>query len=98
MDMEAASVIGPKLAPFNPTNAEAIDLALDLLMLQIPIDNFGLGTSSSDGHTTAAISAGKPILVYDLGCGDARFLIQVWHSELRLHSKSTASTCVYAHV
>ena len=45
--------VGPKLAPFNPTNLDAIHVALDLLHL-----------TSND-------------VVYDLGCGDGRFLIEV---------------------
>ena len=45
--------IGPKLAPFNPTSTEAIQIALDLLELQ-------------DGD-----------VLYDLGCGDGRLLIEV---------------------
>jgi hypothetical protein len=45
--------VGEKLAPYNPTNIEAIETALDLLNIQ---DND---------------------IVYDLGCGDARFLVQV---------------------
>lgn len=46
--------VGEKLAPYNPTNIEAIETALDLLNIQ---DND---------------------IVYDLGCGDARFLVQAW--------------------
>lgn len=52
----AREVIGPKLAPYNPTNADAIDMALDLF-------NFNIGGASTG-------------LIYDLGCGDGRFLIQ----------------------
>ena len=44
--------IGLKLAPYNPTNVEAIEVALDLLKI---VDDD---------------------VIYDLGCGDARFLIQ----------------------
>jgi hypothetical protein len=45
--------IGQKLAPYNPTNTDCLDLALGLLSL------------------------GPTDVVYDLGCGDGRFLIQV---------------------
>ena len=45
--------IGPKLAPYNPTNMDAVTLALQLLQL-----------SSRD-------------VLYDLGCGDGRLLIEV---------------------
>jgi cyclopropane fatty-acyl-phospholipid synthase-like methyltransferase len=43
--------VGEKLAPYNPTNMEAIEIALRLLQIV-----------SHD-------------VIYDLGCGDARFLI-----------------------
>jgi cyclopropane fatty-acyl-phospholipid synthase-like methyltransferase len=45
--------IGPKLAPFNPTSNEAIQIALDLLELK------------------------DDDVLYDLGCGDGRLLIEV---------------------
>ena len=45
--------VGEKLAPFNPTNVEAVVLALAMLELR-------------DGD-----------LLYDLGCGDGRLLIEV---------------------
>jgi hypothetical protein len=48
-----AEIIGPKLAPYNPTNIDAIKIALDLLDVK-----------STD-------------ILYDLGCGDARLLIEV---------------------
>jgi hypothetical protein len=44
--------IGQKLAPYNPTNPDCIELALGLLRL-VPGD-----------------------VVFDLGCGDGRFLAQ----------------------
>ncbi len=50
---EAGDLIGEKLAPYNPTNLDAIDISIGLLKIQ-----------SND-------------IVYDLGCGDARFLVQV---------------------
>ena len=55
--------IGPKLAPFNPTSTEAIQIALDLLELK------------------------DDDVLYDLGCGDGRLLIEViimnlYHSNL----------------
>ncbi len=46
-------VIGQKLAPYNPTNLEAVHIALNLLQI-----------TSSD-------------ILYDLGCGDGRLLIEV---------------------
>lgn len=46
------STKGQKLAPFNPTHIDAINLAIDMLSV-----------SSED-------------TVYDLGCGDGRFLLQ----------------------
>ena len=49
----SVEVIGPKLAPYNPTNIDAITIALDLLNIT-PFDT-----------------------LYDLGCGDARLLIEV---------------------
>jgi cyclopropane fatty-acyl-phospholipid synthase-like methyltransferase len=55
--------VGEKLAPFNPTNVDAINIAIDLLQIQ---DNDRL---------------------YDLGCGDARFLIQVRCYDLELRVK-----------
>ncbi len=45
--------IGAKLAPYNPTNMGAVDIAIELLAI-----------TSND-------------VVYDLGCGDARFLVRV---------------------
>jgi precorrin-6B methylase 2 len=45
--------VGEKLAPYNPTNADAISIAINLLKIQP--DDF----------------------IFDLGCGDARFLVQV---------------------
>jgi hypothetical protein len=45
--------VGEKLAPYNPTNTDAIHIAINLLKIQ------------ADDY------------VYDLGCGDARFLVQV---------------------
>eukprot|EP01035_Chromulina_nebulosa_P025582 gene25582-33399_t len=45
--------IGDKLAPFNPTNIEAIHVAIKMLNIK-----------ESD-------------IVFDLGCGDGRFLIEV---------------------
>lgn len=66
-DMEAVQTcsvfsgrIGEKLAPYNPTNIDAVLLALDMLELR---DND---------------------ILYDLGCGDARLLIEV-----RAHLMST---------
>ena len=54
--------VGPKLAPFNPTSTEAIQIALDLLELK------------------------DDDVLYDLGCGDGRLLIEVimnlYHSNL----------------
>lgn len=44
--------IGQKLAPFNPTHEEAIDVAIEMLSI-----------TNQD-------------IVYDLGCGDGRFLMQ----------------------
>eukprot|EP01041_Mallomonas_annulata_P004091 gene4091-8133_t len=46
------SLLGPKLAPYNPTNHDAVKIALGLLDL-LPSD-----------------------ILYDLGCGDARLLIE----------------------
>jgi precorrin-6B methylase 2 len=51
--MEESAVLGRKLAPYNPTNAECVSLALELLDIR---DND---------------------ILYDLGCGDGRFLVQV---------------------
>jgi hypothetical protein len=45
--------VGPKLAPYNPTNMDAVTLALQMLQLS-PHD-----------------------VLYDLGCGDGRLLIEV---------------------
>jgi precorrin-6B methylase 2 len=45
--------IGEKLAPYNPTNVDAINIAINLLKIK-------------EGD-----------VLYDLGCGDARFLVQV---------------------
>lgn len=50
---EETNFVGEKLAPYNPTNLDAIDIAIDLL----------------------EIHSGDKI--YDLGCGDARFLVRV---------------------
>eukprot|EP01040_Poterioochromonas_malhamensis_P010710 gene10710-11668_t len=50
--MEEINFVGEKLAPYNPTNLDAIDIAIDLL----------------------EIHSGDKI--YDLGCGDARFLVR----------------------
>jgi SAM-dependent methyltransferase len=47
-----SAYLGPKLAPYNPTNTDAIEIALDMLEL-----------NEND-------------MVYDLGCGDGRFMIQ----------------------
>jgi precorrin-6B methylase 2 len=44
--------IGQKLAPFNPTHEEAVDIAIDMLSI-----------TNQD-------------IVYDLGCGDGRFIMQ----------------------
>ena len=55
------SVIGEKLAPYVPTNLEAIYIALDLLQIT---DNL-----TEDEQ--------KLIVLYDLGCGDARLLVEV---------------------
>lgn len=46
------TTVGEKLAPFNPTNNEAIDIALEM---QQVVDND---------------------VLYDLGCGDARYLVR----------------------
>jgi len=43
--------IGVKLAPYNPTNIDAIQIAIDMLAIQ------------------------EKDVVFDLGCGDGRFLI-----------------------
>lgn len=56
MSEEEEGKIGEKLAPYNPTDPKAVEIAIRLLDLK-----------SGD-------------VVYDLGCGDARFLIEV-----RLH-------------
>ena len=45
--------VGQKLAPYNPTNPDCLQIAIDLLEI-IPGD-----------------------VVYDLGCGDGRFLVEV---------------------
>ena len=45
--------VGEKLAPYNPTNYEALDIAIELLKIQ------------------------ETDIVYDLGCGDGRFLVRV---------------------
>jgi precorrin-6B methylase 2 len=50
--MESVKV-GVKLAPYNPTNNDAIDIALHMLNIR-PNET-----------------------IYDLGCGDARFLVSV---------------------
>ena len=48
-----SSKVGVKLAPYNPTNIDAIHTAIRMLQIQ-----------DSD-------------VIYDLGCGDGRFLIEV---------------------
>lgn len=48
-----STTIGPKLAPFNPSHEDVVNLALDMMAVR-----------SND-------------LVYDLGCGDGRVLVQV---------------------
>ncbi len=50
---DSGSHKGPKLAPYNPTNMDAVHIALDMLEL-----------SEND-------------VLYDLGCGDGRLLIEV---------------------
>lgn len=55
------TIIGTKLAPYNPTNIDAIHIAIDLLKL-----------NSND-------------ILYDLGCGDGRFLIEVLVSLIAIH-------------
>ena len=57
---EKPPFIGEKLAPFNPINHDAIDIAIRMLIIR-PHD-----------------------IIYDLGCGDARFLIKVRHPYLRI--------------
>lgn len=47
--------IGEKLAPYNPTNTDACNIALDMLDLK-------------EGD-----------VLYDLGCGDARLLVEAWN-------------------
>lgn len=58
-----AECIGEKLAPYNPTNTEACDIALDMLDLK------------------------DDDILYDLGCGDARLLVQAW-GRLKKQSES----------
>eukprot|EP01039_Chlorochromonas_danica_P008387 gene8387-9245_t len=48
-----STTIGPKLAPFNPSHEDVVNLALDMMAVR-----------SDD-------------LVYDLGCGDGRVLVQL---------------------
>jgi precorrin-6B methylase 2 len=50
---ENSQFVGEKLAPYNPTNVDAINIAINLLKIK-------------EGD-----------VLYDLGCGDARFLVQV---------------------
>ena len=54
MAFEEDTKIGEKLAPYNPTNIEACQMALKLMNLR-----------DSD-------------VLYDLGCGDGRMLIEAW--------------------
>ena len=53
-DTLESQTIGIKLAPYNPTNFDCVDLALSLF----------------DFSSAACVK------LYDLGCGDARLLIQ----------------------
>jgi hypothetical protein len=58
--LQRETVIGQKLAPYNPTNYEAIEIALSM----------------------QEIVEGD--VVYDLGCGDARYLVMVRFLFLRI--------------
>ena len=53
--------VGKKLAPFNPTNLDAVSLALELLQI----------------HGGLTPEQQEAVVLYDLGCGDARLLVEV---------------------
>jgi tRNA G46 methylase TrmB len=52
LDIKQTETIGIKLAPYNPTNVDACNIALDIL------------------------SIGENDILYDLGCGDGRLLVE----------------------
>jgi len=69
--MEEREVKGLKLAPYNPTNIDAIEIVLNLLNIPIIREE--------------SVEPRNDIILYDLGCGDARLLIQAC---LRCNSSS----------